>query len=75
VGAGPGHPELLTVKAAKLLETGDVIVYDRLIQGEVLALAKPMAERIYMGKKVVCTNRGRWKSTACWSAKPGKGRS
>jgi len=52
VGAGPGHPELLTVKAAKLLETADVIIYDRLIQEEVLALAKPSAERIYMGKPV-----------------------
>lgn len=52
VGAGPGHPELLTVKAVQLLEAGDVIVYDRLIQEEVLALAKPSAERIYMGKKV-----------------------
>ena len=52
VGAGPGHPDLLTVKAAKLLETADVIVYDRLIQEEVLALAKPSAERIYMGKPV-----------------------
>jgi uroporphyrin-III C-methyltransferase len=52
VGAGPGHPELLTVKAARLLEAGDVIVYDRLIQEEILALAKPSAERIYMGKSV-----------------------
>jgi uroporphyrin-III C-methyltransferase len=52
VGAGPGHPELLTVKAVKLLETCDVIVYDRLIQEEVLALAKPSAERIYLGKTV-----------------------
>jgi len=52
VGAGPGHPELLTLKAAELLRTGDVIVYDRLIQEEVLALAKPAAERIYMGKPV-----------------------
>ena len=52
VGAGPGHPELLTVKAAKLLETADVVIYDRLIQEEVLALAKPSAERIYMGKPV-----------------------
>ncbi|MBI4876021.1 MAG: uroporphyrinogen-III C-methyltransferase [Acidobacteria bacterium] len=50
VGAGPGHPELLTLKAAELLRTGDVIVYDRLIQAEVLALTKPSAERIYMGK-------------------------
>jgi len=52
VGAGPGHPELLTLKAADLLRTGDVIVYDRLIQAEVLALAKPSAERIFMGKSV-----------------------
>ena len=52
VGAGPGHPELLTVKAVDLLKSGDVIVYDRLIQEEVLALAKPSAERIFMGKSV-----------------------
>jgi uroporphyrin-III C-methyltransferase len=52
VGAGPGHPELLTLKAAELLKTGDVIVYDRLIQKEVLTLSKPAAERIYMGKTV-----------------------
>ena len=52
VGAGPGHPELLTVKAARLLASSDVIVYDRLIQEEVLALAKPSADRIYMGKTV-----------------------
>ncbi len=50
VGAGPGHPELLTIKAAELIKTGDVIIYDRLIQEEVLALARPSAERIYMGK-------------------------
>ena len=52
VGAGPGHPELLTLKAAKLLREADVIVYDRLIQEGVLALAKVCAERIYMGKPV-----------------------
>ena len=52
VGAGPGHPELLTVKAVRLLEAGDVIIYDRLIQDEILAMAKPSAERIYMGKTV-----------------------
>jgi uroporphyrinogen III methyltransferase/synthase len=50
VGAGPGHPELLTLKAAELLKAADVVVYDRLIQQEVLALAKACAERIYMGK-------------------------
>ena len=50
VGAGPGHPDLLTVKAVRMIRAGDVIVYDRLIQEEVLALAKPAAEKIFMGK-------------------------
>jgi len=50
VGAGPGHPELLTLKAAELLRSADVVIYDRLVQEEVLALAKPSAERLYMGK-------------------------
>ena len=50
VGAGPGHPELLTLKAAALLKQCDVVVYDRLIQEEVLAFCGPAAERIYMGK-------------------------
>ena len=52
VGAGPGDPELLTVKAVKLLQSADVVIYDRLIQEGVLALANPLAERIYMGKPI-----------------------
>lgn len=52
VGAGPGDPELLTVKAAALLGSADVVIYDRLIQEQVLSLCKPSAERIYMGKPV-----------------------
>lgn len=45
-----GHPKLLTLKAAELLQAADVIVYDRLVQEEVLSLSRPSAERIYMGK-------------------------
>ena len=52
VGAGPGHPDLLTVKAVNLLRAADVVVYDRLIQEEVLALGNPLAEWFYMGKSV-----------------------
>lgn len=52
VGAGPGHPDLLTLKAADLLKKADVVIYDRLIQEEVLAFCRPSAERIYMGQPV-----------------------
>lgn len=52
VGAGPGPPELLTIKAERLLRAADVVVYDRLVQEEVLTLTKPSAERIYMGKPI-----------------------
>ena len=50
VGAGPGHPDLLTVKAHRLIGRADVIVYDRLVQTECLAHARKSAELIYMGK-------------------------
>ena len=51
VGAGPGDPDLLTVRAVRLIGEADVIVYDRLIHDGVLALARPSAEKIYMGKE------------------------
>ncbi len=50
VGAGPGDAELLTLKAARRLAEAEVIVYDRLVSDEVLAHARPSAERIYVGK-------------------------
>jgi len=51
VGAGPGDPELLTVKAARLIATADVIVHDYLSNSSLLELAKPDAEFIDVGKK------------------------
>ena len=51
VGAGPGDPELLTLKAARLLAEADVVVHDRLVDERVLALAAPWARLVDVGKR------------------------
>ncbi|MEM1020260.1 MAG: siroheme synthase CysG [Pseudomonadota bacterium] len=50
VGAGPGDPELLTVKAHRALQQADVIVHDKLVSDSILDLARRDAQRIYVGK-------------------------
>jgi uroporphyrinogen III methyltransferase / synthase len=51
VGAGPGDPGLLTVRAAELIARADVILYDRLVPDAALERARPGAELVYVGKQ------------------------
>ena len=51
VGAGPGDPELLTLKGRRVLSHADVVVYDHLVARELLELAAPGCERVFVGKK------------------------
>jgi uroporphyrin-III C-methyltransferase/precorrin-2 dehydrogenase/sirohydrochlorin ferrochelatase len=51
VGTGPGDPDLLTVKALRLIGQADVVLHDNLVSREVMALLPAAAERVYVGKQ------------------------
>jgi len=52
VGAGPGDPKLITLKAIEMIKKADVVLYDRLISKETLAMIPKRAEKIYVGRNV-----------------------
>jgi uroporphyrin-III C-methyltransferase len=54
VGAGPGDPELLTIKAAKAIQAATVLLVDDLVSDEVVALASPQARIVHVGKRGGC---------------------
>lgn len=54
VGAGPGDPELITLKAIKALKSADVVLYDALVNEELLEYINPEAEQIFVGKRRGC---------------------
>lgn len=54
VGAGPGDPDLLTVRAARVLREASLVLYDHLVGEQVLSLVRAGAERIYVGKESSC---------------------
>ena len=51
VGVGPGDPGLLTLRAYQLMQTADVVLYDRLVSNEILNLARAEARMVYVGKR------------------------
>ena len=57
VGAGPGDPSLLTLRASELLNAADVVYHDRLISQLILETIPPRTEKVYVGKDVGCAHR------------------
>jgi len=74
VGAGPGDPELLTIKGRRLLERADTVVYDALIDASLLDLCQPSAKRVSAGKRKGRHEKSQEEINALLIAEAGAGR-
>lgn len=52
VGAGPGDPKLITLRAVELIKSADIVLYDRLVSKKIIAMIPKKAEKIYVGRDV-----------------------
>ncbi|HXX06225.1 MAG TPA: uroporphyrinogen-III C-methyltransferase, partial [Candidatus Bathyarchaeia archaeon] len=52
VGAGPGDPKLITMKAVEVIKDADIVLYDRLVSKKIIAMIPKKTERVYVGRNV-----------------------
>ncbi len=72
VGGGPGASELVTLRGYEVLQSADVVFYDRLVSDSVVALAAPTAEKVYVGKEVGHAHRANIAELMVQAARDGR---
>ena len=68
VGAGSGDPELLTLKALRIMQSADVVLYDSLVSEDILDMCEPTAEKIFVGNAEPIMRCRKKASMSCWSS-------
>ena len=66
IGAGPGDPDLLTLKAFKVIQKADVIFYDRLVSSEILGYSSSSCIKHFVGKKKPVTLSRKMRQMISW---------